>query len=370
MPDPHLEIQILAALVAAACALPGVFLVLRRMALLSDAISHVLLLGIVVAFLITKDLHSPLLFAGAALSGVATVALVEALQRTRHVKEDAAIGLVFPALFSAAVILVSQKFGNVHLDTDAVLLGELAVAPFRRLEFAGIDVPYSLVVMAVVLFVNLVFVTAFYKELKLATFDAALAAALGFAPAVLHYALMTLVSVTAVAAFDAVGSVLVVALMIVPAATAYLLTDRLGLMLVLAVGIGIAGALAGIWLADVYDANYAGAMATALGGLFGLAFLFAPQRGVVAQAVRRARQRRDFARTMLAVHLFHHEHTAAEAVESRVESLPEHLRWPPATVARVLRGARRRGLVTVRDGQVELTAAGRALARETLTRPA
>src|SRR5207253_9954992 len=110
---------------AAACAVPGVFLVLRRMAILSDAISHVLLLGIVVAFLAVGDLRSPLLLVGAATAGLASVVLVEALQRTRRVKEDAAIGLVFPALFSLGVILVSRHAGNVHLDTDAVLKGGL-----------------------------------------------------------------------------------------------------------------------------------------------------------------------------------------------------------------------------------------------------
>src|SRR5262249_48937177 len=161
---------------------------------------------------------------------------------------DAAIGLVFPALFSVGVILVSRHAGNVHLDTDAVLLGELAFAWFRRWTFAGVDLPVSLWVMAAVLLANLAFVTVFYKELKLATFGPALGAALGFLPAVLHYGLMTLVSVTAVAAFDAVGSVLVVALMIVPAAAAYLLTDRLGVMLGLACGVGVAGAVAGVWL--------------------------------------------------------------------------------------------------------------------------
>jgi manganese/zinc/iron transport system permease protein len=220
--------------------------------------------------------------------------------------------------------------------------------------------------MAAVLVVNASFIAVFYKELKLTTFDAALASALGFAPAVMHYGLMTLVSVTCVAAFDAVGSVLVVALMIVPAAAAYLLTDRLSVMIGLAVAIGVAGAVLGDWAARVLDSNIAGAMATALGGLFALAFLFAPARGVVVRAVRRVRQRREFERTMLAVHLFHHEHTAAQESESRVGALPEHLRWTPATVARVLRGAERAGLVAVRAGQVDLTDAGRELARETL----
>ena len=117
-----IEIQIIAVLVAVACALPGVFLVLRQLAMMSDAISHAILPGIVIAFLLTEDLSSPLLILGAAAAGVATVALVELLRKTGLLKEDAAIGIVFPALFSVGVILIARFAGDVHLDVDAVLL--------------------------------------------------------------------------------------------------------------------------------------------------------------------------------------------------------------------------------------------------------
>jgi len=226
--SPQTEIQLIASVVAAACAIPGVFLVLRRVALMSDAISHAVLLGIVLAFFVTKDLASPWLMIAAVLTGMLTVTLVELLIHTQLVKEDAAIGLVFPMLFSLGVILIARFAGNVHLDNDAVLLGELAFAPFDRFVVAGRDWgPKALFVMGGILFLNALFVGVFYKELKLSTFDAGLATALGFSPALIHYALMGLVSITAVGAFDAVGSILVVALMIAPPATAYLLTDRL-----------------------------------------------------------------------------------------------------------------------------------------------
>jgi manganese/zinc/iron transport system permease protein len=157
------EVQLIAVLVAAACALPGVFLVLRRMAMLSDAISHTVLLGIVLGYFITRDLASPLLFFGAAATGVLTVSLVELLNRTGLVKEDAAIGLIFPVLFSIAVILISRYAGNVHLDIDRVLLGELAFAPFDRLTVAGLDLPRALVVGTGVLLLNLLLLGLFYK---------------------------------------------------------------------------------------------------------------------------------------------------------------------------------------------------------------
>ena len=162
--SPQIEIQIIAAVVAVACALPGVFLVLRRMALMSDAISHAILLGIVLAFFVTEDLASPLLIVAAAITGVITVALVELLHGTGLVREDAAIGIVFPALFSAGVILISRYAGSVHLDTDAVLLGELAFAPFERLSVLGYSLPKSLWVMGGILLINLIFITLFLQR--------------------------------------------------------------------------------------------------------------------------------------------------------------------------------------------------------------
>ncbi|HYN87081.1 MAG TPA: metal ABC transporter permease [Ardenticatenaceae bacterium] len=364
MSAAQIEIQLIAAVVAAACAIPGVFLVLRRMALMSDAITHSILLGIVLAFFVTEDLTSPFLILAAAATGVLTVSLVELLNRTGLVREDAAIGLVFPALFSIGVILISRFAGDVHLDTDAVLLGELAFAPFNRFVTFGFDIgPRALIVMSAILLLNLLFIVLFFKELKLATFDAGLAAALGFSPWLIHYGLMALVSVTAVGAFDAVGSVLVVALMIAPAATAYLLTDDLARMIALSVGIGIVGAIGGYWLAHLLDASIAGSMATMMGLLFGAVFLLAPERGLIAIARRRASQRWTFAETMLAIHLFNHEGSPDAAEESRVEHLGEHLRWEPAFAARVIELADRHGTVLRHNGNLALTDRGRELAR-------
>ncbi|HZT83772.1 MAG TPA: metal ABC transporter permease [Gemmataceae bacterium] len=369
MTQPQLEIQLLAVIVAAACALPGVFLVLRRMALMSDAISHAVLLGIVVAFFLVGDLASPWLLLGAALTGVATVSLVELLHRTRRVKEDAAIGLVFPALFSAGIILIARYAGHLHLDTDAVLLGELAFAPFDRLTLFGWDWgPRSTWLMGAVLALNAGFIALFYKELKLATFDAGLATALGFSPAFLHYALMALVSGTVVGAFEAVGSALVVALVIAPPATAYLLTDRLSRMLLLSAGVGALSAVAGYWLAHLLDASIAGSMAAVTGVCFAAALLLAPGRGLLATARRRRRQRWEFAETMLAIHLLNHEGLPEAERESRVAELHEHLRWKPDFVARVVQRAERRGLVARQGEHLALTGPGRDLARQALVR--
>jgi manganese/zinc/iron transport system permease protein len=334
----------------------------------SDAISHAILPGIVVAFLLTEDLSSPLLVVAAAATGVMTVALIEALNRTRLVGEDAAIGLAFPALFSVGVILVSGVASDVHLDTDVVLLGELAFAPFDRFVVAGVDVgPKALISMAAILVLNVILIVLLRKEMVLATLDEGHAAALGFSPVVVHYALMTAVSVTAVGAFNAVGSILVVALMIAPPATAWLLTDRLGAMLGLAAGIAAAGAFLGYGAAWLADVSIAGAMATAAGFLFALALLFAPGRGLVAQARRRGRQRLDFHLQMLVVHLVHHTGRPDEARENAVSGLHRHLRWRSGETRQVVRQAEERELVERRGELLVLTETGHRLAQRAVT---
>jgi manganese/zinc/iron transport system permease protein len=371
MLQAQIEIVLIAAVVAASCALIGSFLVLRRMALMSDAISHAILFGIVLMFFVVESTTSPLLIVAATLTGVMTVLLVEALTRTQLVKEDAAIGLVFPLLFSLGVILITRYASNVHLDVDAVLLGELAFAPFNRLVVFGLDIgPQALWLALGVAALNVLFIALFYKELKLATFDAGLAAALGFSPALIHYGLMTLVSVTAVSSFEAAGTVLVVALMIAPPAAAYLLTDRLPRMLALSAGIAMLSAVSGFGLARLLDASIAGSMATMAGVAFLLALLFAPERGLVRKWVRRRQQRRRFAGEMLLVHLSQHEGSPAMSEEATVEHMARHMRWPEGFGAAVAGELARQGLVRRLEGgaRLGLTEAGRARAQEVMLR--
>ncbi len=357
----QLEIQLIAVLAAAACALSGTFLVLRRVAMISDAISHTVLLGIVVMFLLTQDLHSPLLVVGAALTGLLTVGLVSLLLRTGLVREDAAIGLVFPLLFSIGVILISWYAEYVHLDVDAVLLGELAFAPFDRLEVDSLDLgPRRAWLMGAILVLILIFLLALYKELKLTAFDPGLAAVLGFSPALVHTLHLGVVSVTAV------GVVLAVALFIVPPATALLLSDHLPVVIALAVAVGAASAVGGYWVAHTFDTSIAGSMATLGGVFFGLAFLGSPSQGLVARAWRHRRQRWEFALRLLVMHLLTHEGTATEAGEAAAAELPAHLRWEPRFAATVVRLAEEAGLVERQNGLLVLTPRGRELAWEVM----
>ncbi|MEQ3663601.1 metal ABC transporter permease [Olleya sp.] len=355
MNSAQIEIQLIASLVAIACAIPGTFLVLRKMAMISDAISHSILPGIVVGFFITQDLNSPLLIVLAALTGVITVVLVEYIQKTGLVKEDTAIGLVFPALFSIGVILIAKNANDVHLDVDAVLVGELALAPFDRLIVSGVDIgPKSLWIIGIILLITITLLIAFFKELKVSTFDKGLAASLGFSPAIIHYGLMTVSSVTTVGAFDAVGAILVVALMIAPAATAYLLTTNLKKMLALAVFFGVFSAISGYWLAHLLDASIAGSITTMLGLLFLAVYLFAPSKGVIAVMYREKQQRTEVSLLTFLLHLKNHN----EVEERHVNHLREHINWQKVRAKTVLELALKNNMIVVDNDIVSLTKKG------------
>lgn len=297
------------------------------------------------------------------------MAVVQALERTRRVDGAAAIGIVFPAMFALGTVLVTSQFSNIHLDADAILFGSIEFVAFDTLEIGGRDLgPQSIWVMSALCLLNLLFIGLFYKELKLTTFDPGLAAALGFSPLILHYALMFVLSTTSVGAFSAVGAVLVIALIIVPAATACLLTDRLALMIPLSVVIGTVSALIGYNVAIIYDASIAGAMVSATGALFALALLFSPTQGLVARAWRARRNRATIASEMLVVHLLNHERSPDHDEESSVKHLSEGLRWAPARTDLAVAGATRRGWIERANGHLELTEPGRITAHRVLAR--
>jgi manganese/zinc/iron transport system permease protein len=269
----HVELFLIIVAAAVACALPGIFLVLRGIALMSDAMSHAMLLGIVGMFLIVRHLYSPLLLLGAALAGLATVFCTEALIHSKCLKKDTAIGLVFPLFFSIGIILINLYARDVHLDTDMVLLGELALAPFHRLIIGDVDWgPYALWQLGFIVVINAIVLYAFFKELAVATFDPEYAAVIGFSPSFIHHMLMVLTSITVVAAFDAVGAIVVVALMIAPAATASLMTKELTRLIYLAIACSMGMAIGGYLFASMADVSIAGSIAMMAGVQFTVVF--------------------------------------------------------------------------------------------------
>lgn len=358
--SPNIEIQLIGILVAIACSLPGVFLILRKMAMMTDSITHTILLGIVIAFFITGSLTSPFLVIGAALMGVFTVILTELLNSTGLVSEDSAIGIVFPLLFSIAIIIISRYAGSIALDTDSVLLGQIEFAPFDRLVVNGKDIgAKSVYLMGTILVMNLIYVIMFFKELKIVTFDPALATVLGISPVLIHYSLMGLVSITAVGAFEAVGSILVIAFMIGPPVTAYLLTDDLKKMIVISSIIGGLNGLIGYRFAVYYDVSIAGSMAMITGIVFLLVFIFAPRRGLLTTLRRREIQKIQFAGNSFLFHILNHESEEDGKVHNSIEYIKVSFNWEDKFLENIIEELEKQEKIIIENNIVKLTELGR-----------
>lgn len=284
-------ILLTASLVGLSCGLIGVLLILRRMAMMADAISHTVLLGIVIAFLITRELSGIHMLIGAMAAGLLTSVLVQWFHE-RGVQQEASIGIVFTTLFAIGVVLIATKVGNAHLDVKHTLMGEITFIPWELTEVPLLgEIPEAVVLLSIVLIVVLLAIVLFYKEWKLTSFDPALAASLGIPAVLMHYIFMSLVSVTTVASFDAVGAIMVVAMLITPAASAYLWTDRLSVMMVLSSLFGVASAISGYYLASWLDTSISGSMAFCTGIVFAISFLGSPRHGVLAKWIKPMRRR-------------------------------------------------------------------------------
>ena len=286
-----LVIVLTAGLVATACGLLGPLLVLRRQALMSDAVAHAVLPGIVLVFILFAT-RAPLpVIVGAAAFGVICVLAIDALRATGLVRVDAAIGIVFPALFALGVIGISSFASGAHIDLDATVYGEIAFAPFRTVDILGIEVARSIPLLGAVVAVNVGLLALLWKELKLTTFDPEFARTIGFSPRLLSRLLLVAVAVTAVIAFESVGAILVVTMLIVPAAASYLIAQRLLPLVVITVAIGWLSALAGFESARALDASIAGAMGLVASACFVVALLASPRYGVLARVLQRRRSR-------------------------------------------------------------------------------
>ncbi|NBB80612.1 MAG: iron ABC transporter [Verrucomicrobia bacterium] len=292
-------IVVIGALAAIACALLGNFLVLRKMSMMGDAISHAVLPGLAIAFLVTGARASLAMFIGAAIVGLFTAVFTQWISRFGKVDEGASMGIVFTSLFALGLLLIVQAADQVDLDPGCVLYGAIELTPLDvvwRPEVLGVAlaVPRAAVVLAGVMLVNLVFVAGFFKELRIVSFDPELADTMGIRSNWMHYLLMSLVAMTTVAAFEAVGSIIVIAMLIVPAATAHLLTDRLWLMVLLSAAFAGAAAVLGHisaltvpgWFGFA-DTSTSGMMAVVVGIFFLVALFAAPKHGVLVRYLRK-----------------------------------------------------------------------------------
>jgi len=259
-----------ASLVAAASALVGVFLILRKQALIGDAISHSVLLGIVLAFLLTDSRSLPVMLSGAVLIGLTTAWLSDTLHRVGRLQSDASIGIIFTLFFALGVILVSLYAGQIDLDQECVLYGEIAFVPFDTIYIGGLENgtdigPRAFWGIGIVFLIVLISIVIGFKRLETIAFHPSLAVSLGINVVFWHYFLMTLVSMTTVASFDAVGAILVVALLVIPASSAYLVASSLKAMLWIAVAYSQLSVIIGYALAFSLDSSISASIAVSSG---------------------------------------------------------------------------------------------------------
>jgi manganese/zinc/iron transport system permease protein len=356
-------ILVAGALCAASASLVGNFLVLRRMSLMGDAISHAVLPGLAAAFLLTGERQGWLMFIGAAAVGVLTVLLIEFARQFGRVDEGASIGVVFTFLFALGLLIIVQAADRVDLDPDCVLYGELELAVLDQLYVAGWLVPRVVVTLTAVTLMNLAFVTLLYRQLKVSTFDPQLAASQGIPVSLLHYSLAAVVAVTAVAAFESVGNILVVAMFVVPPITAWLLTDRLPIMILLSVLSGVLAATTGhvssIAIAKAFEyrgVNTAGMMAVTAGVLLVLAALFAPRKGVVARSLRSLQVWLQILSEDVLAFLYRAEQLGQRPVST--SALSQRLTVSSLRLKIVLAWLRWRGLLQISSGNLQLQPEG------------
>lgn len=296
-----LYIILTSSLFAIACGLLGCFLILRKMAMVGDAISHAVLPGIVIAFLVTGTRDSFEMIIGAGLLGIFSTFLIEFFHKRAKLQTDAAIGVTFTSLFALGVILISVFAGQVDLDQECVLYGEIAYVPIDLwITESGQNLgPRALYVSAITLILIILFIRVGFKQLYITTFDPAFAATTGVSVVLWNYLLMGSVSMTTVAAFDSVGAILVVALMVAPPATAYLLTDNFKKMLLITSAIAVVISILGYYLAVMLDGSIAGAVVTVAGVLFAIAYLFSPNSGIIFKKIIQKREAKKLNQEMV-----------------------------------------------------------------------
>ena len=336
------------------CAILGCYLVLRRMSLLGDAISHSVLPGLALAFVLTGSISGWGMAAGAAALGVLTAFLTRVIGDLADVPEDSSMGVVFTSLFAVGVILVTRVASQADLDPGCVLYGLIEFTPLDTVPLFGLEVPRAFQTLGPTLAAAVVFVGLFWKELKIVSFDPALAGSMGVRVGLVHYLLMAMVAGVTVSSFEAVGSILVVAMLIVPAATAHLLTDRLAGMMLWSTAVAVLSAALGYWLAARWNTSVAGMMAVVAGGLFAAAVLAAPRHGVVGQFVRRVLLTLRIAREDVLAQSYRAEEAAAGVHPPAAGVIPRLARLQ----------LRRFGQIERADGGWRLTPAGRVAAAE------
>ena len=245
------------------------------MAMVGDAISHSILPGIVIAYLITGSRGTLASVIGAVTFGVLTTILIEFFSEKGRLYRDASIGITFTGFFSLGIILISNFASSVDLDLDCILFGEIIMIPFNSMYISGVNYgPLAFWTLGSTLLILSIFIFLFFKELHITGFDPDYSRSIGINPSKWNYYLMLLLSIVTVVAFEAVGSVLVVAFLVIPPATAYLLTGNMKTMLFLSICFALFSTFGGFFIADKLNNQISASMAVFSGVIFLSTFLF------------------------------------------------------------------------------------------------
>lgn len=334
-------------MVGISCGLIGTYIMLRRLSLIGDALAHAVLPGVVIGFMIAGK-NPVSLFLGALAAGILTSVLISFVERNSKIKEDTSIGIIFTGAFALGILLVSQ-LKQVHIDLSSYLFGDVLGVSDSDLILSSIICLF--IIMSVVLF---------YKQLLVTSFDPTMAHVIGISTAVVHYFLMTLLSMSIVAGLQSVGVILIIAMLITPPATAFLLTDKLKNLLILSCTFGVLSAITGLYLS--YHLNFASGASIVLVAavIFGITFLFSPKEGIVQKYIRRKENTKlnlieDIIKLM-------HRNEEEDIKENAVQSLKSKLGITERKVHSTLNKIEKMGLISINDGKYELTTKGNKLA--------
>lgn len=336
-------------MVGVSCGLIGTYIMLRRLSLIGDALAHAVLPGVVIGFMIAGK--GPVaLFLGALTAGILTSVLISFVERNSKIKEDTSIGIIFTGAFALGILLVSQ-LKQVHIDLSSYLFGDvLGVSDSDIIMSSAITV---FIVISVILF---------YKQLLVTSFDPTMAHIIGISTAVVHYFLMTLLSMSIVAGLQSVGVILIIAMLITPPATAFLLTDKLKKLLLLSCLFGVISSIAGLYLS--YHLNFASGASIVLVSVFffAIAFLFSPKEGIVIKSIRRNKNSRlnTMEDILKRLHKKSENKVTGDVVNARgtAAALSVELGISEGTVKSVMKILIRKGMVRESNGGYELTDSG------------
>ncbi|MDQ3194638.1 MAG: metal ABC transporter permease [Bacteroidota bacterium] len=332
-------------MVGISCGLIGTYIMLRRLSLIGDALAHAVLPGVVIGFMVAGK--SPFsLFAGALSAGILTSVLISFVERNSKIKEDTSIGIIFTGAFALGILLVSQ-LKQVHIDLSSYLFGDV-------LGVSDSDIIMSSIITVFII----VSVILFYKQLLVTSFDPTMAHIIGISTAVVHYFLMTLLSMSIVAGLQSVGVILIIAMLITPPATAFLITDKLKKLLLLSCMFGVLSSVIGLYLS--YHLNFASGASIVLVSVFffAMAFLFSPKEGIIIKSIRRSRNSRINLIEDI-IKLVYRKKTENK-ISNIGEIISSELGIPQNKLDSIINRIVKMGLLNVSNGTYELTEKGNA----------